>query len=92
MQTRRYLGSPVTGAVNHFCTVLRDKLVIRAISRTDFFWRKCSRRTLPIIAMVITPKSCSKMQQGRLITWLNFQSAQPSKVAQFSVGDNTFRN
>ena len=29
------------------------------------------------------------MQQGRLFTWLSFGSAQPSKVAQFSVGANT---
>ena len=31
------------------------------------------------------------MQQGRLFTWLSFGSAQPSKVAQFSVGANTMR-
>jgi len=30
------------------------------------------------------------MQQGRLFTWLSFRSAQPSKVAQFSVGANTW--
>ena len=29
------------------------------------------------------------MQQGRLFTWLSFGSAQPSKVAQFSVGANS---
>jgi hypothetical protein len=29
------------------------------------------------------------MQQSRLNTWLSFGSAQPSKVAQFSVGANT---
>jgi hypothetical protein len=28
------------------------------------------------------------MQQVRANTWLNFRSAQPSKVAQFSVGAN----
>ena len=28
------------------------------------------------------------MQQARSNTWLSFRSAQPSKVAQFSVGDN----
>jgi hypothetical protein len=32
------------------------------------------------------------MQQGRLFTWLSFRSAQPSKVAQFSVGANNCRN
>jgi hypothetical protein len=32
------------------------------------------------------------MQQGRLNTWLSFRSAQPSKVAQFSVGANTKLN
>jgi hypothetical protein len=35
--------------------VLRDKLVIREISRMDFFWRWNIRRTLPSMAMVITP-------------------------------------
>ena len=29
------------------------------------------------------------MQQVRVNTWLSFRSAQPSKVAQFSVGNNT---
>jgi hypothetical protein len=32
---------------------------------------------------------CTKKQQGRLNTWLSFGSAQPSKMAQFSVGANT---
>jgi len=32
------------------------------------------------------------MQQGRLNTWLSFGSAQPSKVAQFSVGANIRRH
>ena len=30
------------------------------------------------------------MQQGRLNTWLSYGSAQPLKVAQFSVGVNKF--
>jgi transposase-like protein len=39
--------------------------------------------------MVITPfPCCCKKQQGRSLTWLSFGSAQPSKVAQFSVGAN----
>jgi hypothetical protein len=29
------------------------------------------------------------MQQVRVNTWLSFRSAQPSNVAQFSVGDNS---
>lgn len=32
------------------------------------------------------------MQQGRSNTWLSFRSAQPSKVAQFSVGGNNRDN
>ena len=51
---RRYLGSRFTGALSHVRIVLRDKLVIRAISRSDFLSRKYIRRILPIIAMVIT--------------------------------------
>jgi len=40
--------------------------------------------------MVITPfPCCYKKQQGRFFTWLSFGSAQPSKVAQFSVGANS---
>lgn len=38
-------------------TVLRDRLVALAISRTDLFSRWCIRRTLPIMAMVINPHS-----------------------------------
>ena len=52
---RRYFGSSSTAAFSHLRTVLRDKLVSRTISRTDFFSRKYIRRTLPIMAMVITP-------------------------------------
>jgi hypothetical protein len=41
------------------------------------------------MSMVITPfLCCTKKQQSRLFTWLSFGSAQPSKVAQFSVGAN----
>ena len=40
---------------NPLSIVLRDKPVKRAISRTDFMPRRCSRRTLPIMLMVITP-------------------------------------
>ncbi len=43
---------------------LRDKLVSRTISRTDFFSRKCIRRTLPIMAMVITPSPLLKKEAG----------------------------
>ena len=57
-------GSPVTGFRNHLRTVLRDKLVIRAISLTDFCWRKCNRRTFPIMAMVITPRPLLKNPAG----------------------------
>jgi len=38
--------------LSHLRTVLRDKLVSRTISRTDFFSRKYIRLTLPIMAMV----------------------------------------
>jgi hypothetical protein len=69
--------------------VLRDSPVMREISRSDFFFRLCKRRILPIMSMVITPHPLlHKIQQGRLFTWLSFGSAQPSKVAQFSVGAN----
>jgi hypothetical protein len=37
-------------------TVLRDSPVMRAISRSDFFFRLCNRRILPIMSMVITPR------------------------------------
>ncbi len=47
--------STSSGAFNHLRTVLRDRLVALEISRTDFFWRNHIRRTLPIMAMVITP-------------------------------------
>ncbi|CAD5374917.1 hypothetical protein RA210_U700004 [Rubrivivax sp. A210] len=54
------------------------------------FFRLCKRRILPIMSMVITPlPCCTKMQHGRLFTWLSFGSALPSKLAQFSVGANT---
>jgi len=36
-------------------TVLRDSPVMRDISRSDFFFRVCKRRILPIMSMVITP-------------------------------------
>ena len=43
------------------------RLVAREISRSDFFWRNHIRRTLPIMAMMITPRfpRCPKRQQGR---------------------------
>jgi len=63
-EPRWYFGSPVTGVRNHLRTVLRDKLVIRAISLTDFCWRKCNRRTFPIMAMVITPRPLLKNPAG----------------------------
>jgi len=37
-------------------TVLRDNPVMREISRSDFFFRLCKRRILPIMSMVITPR------------------------------------
>ena len=41
------------------------------------------------MSMVITPGPLpQKKQQSRLFTWLSFGSAQPLKVAQFSVGAN----
>ena len=53
-----------TGALSHLRTVLRDKLVSRTISRTDFFSRKYIRRTLPIMAMVITPSPLLRKEAG----------------------------
>jgi hypothetical protein len=61
---RRYLGSSCTAAFTHLRTVLRDKLVSRTISRTDFFSRKYIRLTLPIMAMVITPSPLLKKEAG----------------------------
>ena len=40
-----------------FDTVLRDSPVMRAISRSDSLSLKCSRRILPIMSMVITPRT-----------------------------------
>jgi hypothetical protein len=54
--TRRYVGGPSISPCSHFEIVLRDSPVMRAISRTDFFLRLCSRRILPIMSMVITPR------------------------------------
>jgi hypothetical protein len=53
--SRRYFGSVWDGSASHLLMVLRDKLVILEISRMDFFWRWNIRRTLPSMAMVITP-------------------------------------
>jgi len=52
--SRRYCGSSTFFTRRYLRTVLRDKLVARTISRTDFFSRKCIHRTLPVMAMVIT--------------------------------------
>jgi hypothetical protein len=59
-------------------------------SRTVLLSRKCIRRTLPIVAMVITPMlpRCTKRQQGRSNTRVKFRSAQASEVGQISVGAN----
>ena len=40
----------------HFATVLRDNLVVRAISRPAFFLPRFIGRILPIMSMVITPR------------------------------------
>ena len=52
---RTYFGGCATGVRRYFLTVLRDRLVALAISRTDLLSRWCIRRTLPIMAMVINP-------------------------------------
>jgi hypothetical protein len=44
--------------------VLRDRLVIRAISLIDFYWRKYNRRIFPIMAMVITPRPLRRNAAG----------------------------
>jgi len=72
---RRYLGSSSTAALSHLRTVLRDKLVSRTISRTEFFLRKNIRLTLPITAMVITPSPLLKKEAGKLNTRVKFESA-----------------
>ena len=51
---RSYFGSWTCSMRRYLRTVLRDRLVVREISRTDFSWRKRIRRILPIIVMVIT--------------------------------------
>ena len=48
-------GSSTLSVRRYLRTVLRDRLVASAISRTDFLSRRCIRSTLPIMAMVITP-------------------------------------
>ena len=55
--SRRYFGASATGARSHFDTVLRDSPVMRAISRSDSLSLTCSRRILPIMSMVITPRT-----------------------------------
>jgi hypothetical protein len=82
-QLVRLLAAPVLrraidlAPCSHFATVLRDSPVMRAISRSDFFFRLCKRRILPIMSMVILLfLCCTKMQQGRLFTWLNIGSAR----------------
>ena len=50
--------------LSHLRTVLRDKLVSRTISRTDFFSRKYIRLTLPIMAMVISPSPLLEKEAG----------------------------
>jgi hypothetical protein len=52
---RRYFGGYATDVRKYSRTVLRDRLVALAISRTDLFSLWCIRRTLPIMAIVITP-------------------------------------
>jgi len=51
--TRRYCRSSTASTRRYLRIVLRDSPVARTISRTDFFCRRCIRRTLPIISMVI---------------------------------------
>jgi hypothetical protein len=51
----QYLGASALPMRRYLRTVLRDRLVARTISLTDFFSRRCIRKTLPIMAMVITP-------------------------------------
>jgi len=55
--SRRYFGALLTDACSHFETVLRDSPVMRAISRSDSLSLTCSRRILPIMSMVITPRT-----------------------------------
>lgn len=86
---RRYFGSTTIGATSHLATVLRDSLVVRALSRSEFFPRLCIRRicqSCPWWSLLFL--GCVKKQQSRLNTRLDFGSAYPSKVAQFSVGAN----
>ena len=83
-------GDGVKSHVGRFTTPgPGERIVRRTISRTDLPSRRCIRRILPIIAMVITPSPhCLKVQQGRLLTRVSFRSADPSEVGRFSVGRN----
>ena len=56
---RLYFGAASNGSRSHFEIVFLESPVRRAISRTDFLSRRCIRRTLPIMSMVITP--CSRL-------------------------------
>ena len=53
----RLLIAPVLRWATHLATVLRDSPVMRDISRSDFCFRVCKRRILPIMTVVITPRS-----------------------------------
>ena len=58
--------------------------------RSDNRSRQNIRRIFPNISMVITfSRSCPKIEQSRLYTWISFRSALPSKVGQFSAGVNS---
>src|ERR1700677_2695855 len=81
---RVYFNSERSGSFSHFLIVLRDRLVLRAISLIDAFSRKCIRRTLAYMLMVITSKSCwSNLQQNRLNTLVNFERKIPRLSGQF---------
>ena len=54
---RRYFGASALPMRRYLRTVFLARLVALTISRTDFFSRWRIRKTLPIMAMVITPRT-----------------------------------
>ena len=81
---RTYFNSSRSGSLSHFLIVLRDRLVRLAISLIGVFSRKCIRRTLAYMLMVITSSSCwSNTQQVRLSTLVNSERENPRLPGQF---------
>lgn len=54
---RSYFGASFNSASCHLEPVLRDSPVLREIERSDGSSLACSRRNLPIVSTVITPRT-----------------------------------